>query len=118
MAVIASLFFAYLLFRQIVRVLGAAQMPSLDHMSAVWVLGGIACAVGIFLEVKCTLERIVLALVVLESIAALVSMLAKPPLFLTEYRFLSILTRFICMVITAYLAFHPHRDKSPNGNLA
>jgi hypothetical protein len=79
-------------------------------MPILTILGGIICAVGIFREVKCKPERIVLGLVIVESLSAIAAIFVASPLFVTGYRAVSISTRLACAVITGGLTLRSRKD--------
>ncbi len=112
------LFFTYLFFSQIVRLVGPTRALPLVHgnpfVPALTILGGVICAVGIFMEVKCRPERVVLSLVVVESASAIVAIFIPSPLTITVHRAISTSTRFACAVITGSFVFRSAEDVSQN----
>jgi hypothetical protein len=108
-AVGAFVFFLYLFVRQTIRLVRPSHLAALVHpnfnMSVAAILAGMVCAIGIFLEVKCIPERIVLGMVVVDSLGALVALLLKSSSVVTEYRALSTVIRLLCALITGGLAF-------------
>jgi len=113
-ALVVCLFFMYLFFRQMVRLIGPSRNLPLVHGSplipTLTIIGGMICAVGIFREVKCEPERVVLGLIVVESLSAVAAIFVASPLFVTAYRVVSVSTRLACAVITGVLTFRIHQE--------
>ena len=107
-------FFAYLFVLQTVHLMEGPPMISIIHsslrMSMVTILLGIVCAIGIFIEVKCTSERIVLALVLGDSLGHLVAILVNSPSAVREWRLLSTVIRLACVILTGRLALGLNRN--------
>lgn len=112
------IFFAYLFVSQIVRLVRPTRAIPLVHgnpfVPTLTILGGVICAVGIFLEVKCRPERVVLILVLVESASAIVAIFIASPLTITVYRAISTSARFACAVITGSFVFRSAEDGAPN----
>jgi len=116
-ALVACLLFSYLFFRQTIHFVGPSRILPLVHGNlqtpTLTILGGMICAVGIFREVKCKPERVVLGLVMVESLSAIAAIFVASPLFVTAYRAVSISTRLACAVITGGLALRSRKDELP-----
>jgi hypothetical protein len=116
-ALVVCLFFTYLSFRQIVHLVEPTRSLPLIHGSlqipSLMIFAGMIFAVGIFREVKCQPERVVLGLVVVESFSAIAAIFVASPLFVTTYRVVSVGTRLACAAITGVLTFRSHKDELP-----
>ncbi len=117
-ALVVCLCFSYLAFRQIVHLVGPSRSLPLVHGSllvpTLTILAGMIFAVSIFREVKCQPERVVLSLVVVESLSAIAAIFIASPLFGTAYRAVSVSTRLTCALITGVLTFRSHQDEIPD----
>ena len=116
LAVGAFIFFAYFFARQIVHLVEPPHPIPTVHpfrISVAGILVGIVCAVGLFREVTCTAERMLLILVAIDCFSSLVAILVNSPPLITRCRIISAIARLVCAVIAGKLVFQRSPRPTP-----